>query len=168
MSKLTHLDDDGAAQMVDVSAKESTRRVAVARGCVYMSTETLELVWSGGLAKGEALSVARIAGIMAAKRTPDLIPLCHSLKLDQVTVEFTRFEDESALGIEACARCFGPTGVEMEAMAAVSTAALTIYDMAKGVDRSMRVEHVHLWHKSGGRSQDFHHPDPPGPWERDP
>lgn len=150
--RLTHLDESGQARMVDVGQKDVTERVAVARGRVTMQAETLGLIIAGNLPKGDVLAVARIAGVMAAKRTSELIPLCHPLPLNQVVVECLPNPDESCVDIEATARVSGKTGVEMEALAAVSVAALTIYDMAKAVDRGMRITDVRLVRKSGGRS----------------
>jgi len=154
---LTHFDGDGNAVMVDVSAKAETARVAVARGSVVMDPKTLALVAARGMKKGDVLSVAQLAGIMGAKRTPDLIPLCHPLALSSVGVELSLDPDASAVHIEATCKLVGRTGVEMEALTAVSVAALTVYDMCKSSDRTMTVEHVALWEKSGGRS---------GPWRR--
>jgi len=152
MSELTHLDAEGRAQMVDVGEKNVTRRGAVARGTVLMRPETLQLIMAGGLPKGDVLAVARIAGIMAAKRAPDLIPLCHPLLLTHVAVELQPAADGAAVLIEATVRTIGKTGVEMEALTAVSAAALTIYDMCKAVDRSMRISDIRLAQKRGGRS----------------
>ncbi len=152
MSELTHLDAEGRAQMVDVGEKNVTRREAVARGIVLMRPETLQLIMAGGLPKGDVLAVARIAGIMAAKRAPDLIPLCHPLLLTHVAVELQPAADGAAVLIEATVRTIGKTGVEMEALTAVSAAALTIYDMCKAVDRSMRISDIRLAQKRGGRS----------------
>jgi cyclic pyranopterin monophosphate synthase len=152
MSELTHLDAEGRAQMVDVGEKNVTRREAVARGTVLMRAETLQLIMAGGLPKGDVLAVARIAGIMAAKRAPDLIPLCHPLLLTHVAVELQPAADGAAVLIEATVRTIGKTGVEMEALTAVSAAALTIYDMCKAVDRSMRISDIRLAQKRGGRS----------------
>ena len=149
---LTHLDAKGKARMVDVGWKEPTTRVAVARGSVRMKPETLRLIQQGQVDKGDVLSVARIAGIMGAKRTSELIPLCHPIPLDQVTVELEPDESESSVHITATARTTARTGVEMEALTAVSVAALTIYDMAKSVDRGMRIEGVRLVSKRGGKS----------------
>jgi len=159
--KLTHMDGDRAA-MVDVGAKKVTQRVAVARGFVTMAPETLAAIESRAIVKGEVLQVARLAGIMASKRTDELIPLCHTLGLDKLDVEFA-FIDETTIAIQTTATCHGKTGVEMEAMVALSTAALTIYDMCKGIDRSLLIGDMHLWHKRGGKSGEFYHPDPPGP-----
>ncbi len=150
--RLSHVDDAGRARMVDVSAKADTAREAVARGTVRMQPETLALIQSGGVPKGDVIAVARLAGVMAAKHTPDLIPLCHPLLLTDIEVEITPDKAESALQIRATVRSTGKTGVEMEAMTAVSVAALTVYDMCKAVDRSMRIEGVRLARKSGGKS----------------
>jgi cyclic pyranopterin monophosphate synthase len=152
MSDLTHLDEQGHARMVDVSAKGETERVATAAGTILMEAKTLDLILAGGIEKGDVFAAARIAGIMAAKRTPDLIPLCHPLALTSVTVELTPDRQRSAIDIAATCRLKGRTGVEMEALTAVSVAALTIYDMAKAVDRGMRITDIRLLHKSGGKS----------------
>ena len=149
---LSHLNAAGEARMVDVGAKAETRREAVARGEVAMRPETAALIQAGGLPKGDVLATARIAGIMGAKRTPDLIPLCHSIALTNAEVTFSWDERRSRLLIEATARTVGKTGVEMEALAGVTTAALTVYDMCKAVDRGMRLEAIRLVRKSGGRS----------------
>ena len=149
---LTHVDAQGQAHMVDVGAKPDTERVAVAQGSVVMQPQTLRLIKESQIAKGDVLAVARVAGIMAAKKTPELIPLCHPLLLTQVTVDFRLDEEHSLVEITATARCTGKTGAEMEALTAVTAAALTIYDMAKAVDRGMRIEGVRLRHKSGGKS----------------
>ncbi len=150
--RLTHLDERGQAQMVDVGAKADTQREAVARGSITMQPETLQLIVSGAAPKGDVLAAARIAGIMAAKRTPELIPLCHTLLLTHVSVTIEPDPAASALHIEARVRTRGPTGVEMEALTAVSVAALTIYDMCKAVDRGMRIGDIRLAEKRGGRS----------------
>jgi cyclic pyranopterin phosphate synthase len=152
--ELTHLDEQGNARMVDVSAKTATVREATAKGRVLMTPETLSLISEHGLPKGDVLAVARVAAIMAAKRTPDLIPLCHPLPLTYVGVDFTLDATHSAVLISATARCTGVTGVEMEALTAVSVAALTIYDMCKAVDRRMRIEEIRLVRKTGGKSGD--------------
>ena len=152
MPELTHFDKDGAAAMVDVASKPETARVARAACSVYMARETLDLILGGQVKKGDVFGVARIAGIMAAKRTADLIPLCHPLGLTSVSVEFEADADRSAVDIVAEARVTGRTGVEMEAMTAASVAALTIYDMCKAADRSMRVDSLRLVFKSGGKS----------------
>lgn len=149
--KLTHFDEAGRAAMVDVSAKAETARVAVARGRVLMAPETLALIQSGGVGKGDVFGVARLAGIMAAKRTADLIPLCHPLMLSKVTVDLVA-APPGAVEIEASVKVTGQTGVEMEALTAVTVAALTVYDMCKAADRGMRIEAVRLVHKSGGKS----------------
>jgi cyclic pyranopterin phosphate synthase len=156
MSGLTHFDAAGKARMVDVGDKAATTRVAVAAGRVVMKPETAALVASGTAAKGDVLGVARIAGIMAAKRTAELIPLCHPLALSSVSVDFTVATE--AVEVVATVSTTGPTGVEMEALTAVSVAALTIYDMLKAVDRGMRIEAVRLREKSGGRTGDFRAP----------
>jgi cyclic pyranopterin phosphate synthase len=150
--KLTHLDERGKASMVDVSAKPVTARTATARGRIVMAAETLDLIEGGGLAKGNALEVARLAGIMAAKKTADLIPLCHPLAISKVSVELTPDRQSSSVEVEATVKLSGQTGVEMEALTAVSIACLTLYDMAKAVDRSMRIDDIRLTHKAGGKS----------------
>lgn len=152
---LTHLNAAGEAHMVDVSAKAETARVATAGARVLMQKETLDLIVSGQAKKGDVLGTARIAGIMAAKRTHDLIPLCHPLALSQVTVELTSNAAENAIDIVATCRLTGKTGVEMEALTAASVAALTVYDMAKAVDRGMRITDIRLLHKSGGKSGSY-------------
>ncbi len=152
MSGLTHLDSSGTARMVDVSEKEITSREALAEGRVVMAPETLDTILSGNAKKGDVLGAARIAGIMAAKRTHELIPLCHPLMLTKVEVEITPDPALPGLRIAARVRTAGQTGVEMEALTAVSVACLTIYDMAKAVDRGMRLEGIRLLEKSGGRS----------------
>ncbi len=152
MSKLTHLDDAGRARMVDVGGKDETERVAVASGVVRMDKKTLDLILSGTAPKGDVLAAARIAGIMAAKRTPDLIPLCHPLALSSVEVALSCDREHSAIEITATCRITGRTGVEMEALTAVSVAALTIYDMCKSADRGMTIGEIKLIHKSGGKS----------------
>jgi cyclic pyranopterin monophosphate synthase len=157
-TKLTHFDDKGAAVMVDVSAKGETDRVATAAGSVVMQPATLKLIQGGGMKKGDVLAVARLAGIMGAKRTPDLIPLCHPLNLSSVAVKLTCDAKRHAVDIEATVKLKGQTGVEMEALTAVSIAALTIYDMCKAVDRGMRIENVRLVHKSGGKSGSYNAP----------
>ncbi|MEP7349013.1 MAG: cyclic pyranopterin monophosphate synthase MoaC [Sphingorhabdus sp.] len=153
MSKLTHLDESGAAHMVDVSAKSDTLREAVAEGRISMSTEALDAIREGSAKKGDVLATARIAGIMAAKKTAELIPLCHPLMLSKVTVTF-EFE-ENAIRATALVRLTGQTGVEMEAMTAVSVALLTIYDMAKALDKAMVIGGVQLLTKTGGKSGDW-------------
>jgi cyclic pyranopterin monophosphate synthase len=149
---LTHIDAGGEARMVDVSAKPLSERVAVAEGRVVMSKATLELILSGDAKKGDVLGTARIAGIMAAKRTSELIPLCHPLALSQVTVDIAPDEGLPGCIIRATVKVTGPTGVEMEALTAVSVACLTIYDMVKAVERGVRIEAIHLIEKKGGKS----------------
>ncbi len=152
---LTHVDEAGKATMVDVGWKAETERVAVARGSISMMPETLGLIKENGFEKGDVLGVARIAGIMGAKNTSQLIPLCHPLPLDQVTVEFEYEDERSAVSITATAKTTARTGVEMEALTAVSVAALTIYDMCKGVDRAMRIGDIRLIRKTGGKGGDI-------------
>jgi cyclic pyranopterin phosphate synthase len=149
--ELTHFDAAGQAAMVDVAGKAETSRIAVARGRIVMAPATLERIQEGRIGKGDVLGIARIAGIMAAKRTSDLIPLCHPLMLSKVAVELTPALP-GAIEIEATVSLTGRTGVEMEALTAVTVAALTIYDMCKAIDRGMRIEDVRLSHKSGGKS----------------
>ena len=155
MSKLTHLDDAGNAHMVDVSEKDATTRVAVATGRVEMLPDTLTLIQSGMAKKGDVIATARIAGIMAAKRTHDLIPLCHPLMISKVTVDFDLDEPASAIDVTATVKVEGKTGVEMEALTAVSVACLTVYDMVKAVDRGITITGVRLKEKSGGKSGHF-------------
>lgn len=150
--ELTHLDEEGAARMVDVSQKEPSHRMAVARARVRMGRETLEMLLKGKAAKGDVLAVARVAGIMAAKKTSDLIPLCHPLSLSSVSLHFSPNAPEGFLEIEARVQSYGPTGVEMEALTAASIAALTVYDMLKGVERGMTIEAIRLVEKRGGAS----------------
>ena len=152
MSDFTHFDETGKAVMVDVSDKADSARMAVAAGRVLVSAETAKLIASGGLKKGDVLSVARLAGIMGAKRTPDLIPLCHPLALSSVKVELSLDEAACAVEITATCKLVGKTGVEMEALTAVSVAALTVYDMCKAVDKGMQITDIRLLHKSGGKS----------------
>ena len=151
MTKLTHLSSKGEARMVDVSPKGDTEREAVARGRVVMKPTTLEQIKTAGLKKGDVLAVARVAGIMAAKKTPDLIPLCHPILISDIAVDFDLSGDD-AIGIIARVKSIGKTGVEMEALVAVSVAALTIYDMAKSVDRGMTITEICLESKQGGKS----------------
>ncbi|MFT5522555.1 MAG: cyclic pyranopterin phosphate synthase [Pirellulaceae bacterium] len=154
MNQFTHFDENGASRMVDVGDKAVTRRLARASGLVRMQAETLRQIRDGETKKGNVLEVARLAGIMGAKKTSDLIPLCHPISLDSVTVDFS-FPDESTIAIEATTCVDAKTGVEMEALAAVTAAALTIYDMCKAVDREMVIEAICLQEKSGGRSGHF-------------
>ncbi|MBM3550027.1 MAG: cyclic pyranopterin monophosphate synthase MoaC [Alphaproteobacteria bacterium] len=155
MSGLTHFDAKGDAVMVNVTAKPMTERLAVAGGSIVMQSETLTRIREGQIAKGDVLAVARLAGIMAAKKTGDLIPLCHPIGLDAVSIDFAIDDARSAVDITATCKVQGRTGVEMEAMCAVSVAALTIYDMCKAIDRGMRIGEVRLLKKSGGKSGTF-------------
>lgn len=152
MSDLTHFDDKGAAHMVDVSDKQITHRVAVAKGRITMAPSTLELITQGRAKKGDVLGVARLAGIMASKKTHDLIPLCHPLALSKVSLELTPIVAKNCIEIEATAKTTGQTGVEMEALTAVSVAGLTVYDMIKAVDKAMVISDVRLVLKDGGKS----------------
>lgn len=158
--RLSHVDEQGRARMVDVGAKDDTQRVAVARGEVHMRPATLRLILGGELPKGDVLAVARVAGIMAAKRTHELIPMCHPLLLTSVAIDFDAdplgdAAGDALIGITATAKVTGKTGVEMEALTAVSVAALTIYDMAKAADRGMRIQNIRLVEKRGGKSGDI-------------
>jgi len=155
MAGFTHFDKEGKARMVDVSDKAETERTATAKGSVLMQPTTLALIKEGGVKKGDVLSVARLAGIMGAKRTPDLIPLCHPLALTSVQVDLTLDEARNAVDITATCKLTGKTGVEMEALTAVSVAALTVYDMCKAVDKAMQIVDIRLTHKSGGKSGTF-------------
>jgi len=150
--ELTHVDEAGHVQMVDVGGKPDTERLAIARGAVVMQPETLRLIATDGLPKGDVLTTAQLAGIMAAKRTADLIPLCHPLALTKIDVDFEVDLAASRIAITATVRTRGKTGVEMEALTAVSVAALTIYDMAKAVEKTMRITDIHLVRKEGGKS----------------
>jgi len=150
--KLSHMDDAGRPRMVDISGKPDTVREAVARGLVRMQAATFQLIKQGGTAKGDVLTVAQLAGTMAAKRTPDLIPLCHPILIGNIRVEFSLDEANSTVEITSTVSSTGKTGVEMEALTATAVAALTIYDMCKAVDRSMKIENVRLVRKSGGKS----------------
>ena len=152
MSKLTHINDKGDAQMVDVSDKNNTAREAKAGAVILMKAETLELIVSGSHKKGDVLAVARVAGIQAAKKCWELIPLCHPLMLSKISIEITPNQEKSCIEIIATAKLNGKTGVEMEALTAASIAALTIYDMCKAVDRFMRIDNVQLLEKKGGKS----------------
>ncbi len=160
MTKLTHLDDSGAARMVDVSAKDATDREAVAEAVIVLSAEAFAAVTEGTAKKGDVLAAARIAGIMAAKKTSELIPLCHPIALTKANVDFEPDAERSAIRIRASAKTTGPTGVEMEALTAASIAALTIYDMIKAVDKSAVIEGIKLISKSGGKSGDYAVPEP--------
>jgi cyclic pyranopterin monophosphate synthase len=152
MEKLTHIDETGRPCMVDVSTKPESRREAITRGTVHMKKETLELIKKGQIAKGDVLTVAQVAGIMAAKQTPSLIPLCHPLLIGEIKVEFEINDKDHAINITSTVKNTGQTGVEMEAMTATAVAALTIYDMCKAVDRGIRIDNVRLVRKSGGKS----------------
>ncbi|HEY7559197.1 MAG TPA: cyclic pyranopterin monophosphate synthase MoaC [Candidatus Binatia bacterium] len=155
MAQLSHLDEKGRARMVDVSEKEITSRIAVARGTIHMRPETLELIRQGKVEKGDVFSVARVAGIMAAKKTWELIPMCHPLNITSVQITLTSENNPARVDIEASVRVSGKTGVEMEAMTAVAAAGLTIYDMCKAVDREMTIGEIRLVEKSGGKSGTF-------------
>ena len=155
MAGFTHFDKEGKARMVDVSDKAETERTATAKGSVIMQPGTLALIKDGAVKKGDVLSVARLAGIMGAKKTPDLIPLCHPLALTSVQVDLTLDEARNAVDITATCKLVGKTGVEMEALTAVSVAALTVYDMCKAVDKGMQIADIRLTHKSGGKSGMF-------------
>jgi cyclic pyranopterin monophosphate synthase len=157
-ARLSHLNERGEAHMVDVSEKATTSRTAVAEGFVRMQPETLALLLEGGTPKGDVLAVARVAGIMAAKRTHDLIPLCHPLPITKVTVDFEPLPNASSLRVEAQVKVTGQTGVEMEALTAVSVACLTVYDMLKAADKAMRLDGIRLLEKTGGRSGTFSAP----------
>lgn len=155
MAQLSHLDEQGRARMVDVSDKEITQRIAVARGTIHMKDETLALILEGKVEKGDVFSVARVAGIMAAKKTSELIPMCHPLNVTSVKIELTPERNPPRVEIEAAVRVSGKTGVEMEALTAASVAGLTIYDMCKAVDREMIIGNIRLIEKSGGKSGTF-------------
>ncbi|MCZ6626465.1 MAG: cyclic pyranopterin monophosphate synthase MoaC [Deltaproteobacteria bacterium] len=155
MAKLTHLDLQGRARMVDVTEKDVTTRVALARGTVFMRPETLTMIMEKRVEKGDVFSVARVGGIMAAKKTPDLIPMCHPLNITSVEISLTPQQNPARVEIEAVVKVTGKTGVEMEAMTAVSVSGLTIYDMCKAVDREMSISDVRLVKKSGGKSGTF-------------
>ena len=156
MTSLTHLDESGRARMVDVSDKDVTRREATARAVVHMQPATARLIQSGGVAKGDVLAVAQVAGVMAAKKTPDVIPMCHPLPISGVDMAFSWLDIENGeLEIRATVRVTGRTGVEMEALTAAAVAALTVYDMCKAVDRGMRIDAVELLHKAGGKSGEY-------------
>ncbi|OCJ14512.1 molybdenum cofactor biosynthesis protein C [Rhizobium sp. AC44/96] len=158
-AELTHIDASGEARMVDVGDKAETVRVATAEGCVKMAPETLALIRQGNAKKGDVIGTARLAGIMAAKQTSSLIPLCHPLMLTKVSVDITEDDNLPGLRVTATAKLTGRTGVEMEALTAVSVACLTIYDMAKAADRTMEIGGIRLLEKSGGKSGDFLHPE---------
>lgn len=157
--KFTHFDEQGNALMVDVGEKADTKREAVAKGSIFMSSECLEKVMEGTMAKGDVLGVARVAGIMGAKRTSDLIPLCHILNLTKLSIDFTVRKEKNEIQAACTARTTGKTGVEMEALTGATIALLTIYDMCKAVDKTMELGNIYLEHKSGGKSGDFHNPN---------
>jgi cyclic pyranopterin phosphate synthase len=155
MAELTHFNDEGRAKMVDVSAKEPTLRTATASGTVCLNAETYALVTEGRIKKGDVLAVAQVAGILAAKKNPDLIPMCHPIQITGVDITFDLGDTQHTVGINATVRCKGETGVEMEALTAVSVAALTIYDMCKAAQKDITIEHIRLISKSGGKSGDY-------------
>jgi cyclic pyranopterin phosphate synthase len=155
MANLNHIDEHGNAVMVDISSKSETERTATAKGCVHMQPETIALIEGGGVKKGDVLSIAQLAGIMGAKRTSDLIPLCHPLNLSSVKVNLSCDLDHNVVDIEATCKLSGKTGVEIEALTAVSVAALTIYDMCKAIDKGMHISNIRLIHKAGGNSGVF-------------
>jgi cyclic pyranopterin phosphate synthase len=153
--ELTHLDSEGRARMVDISLKSDTERIAVAQGKITMQKETLELILAGNMPKGDVLAVARVAGIMGAKKTSDVIPMCHPIMMTGCKVYFRANPDEHSIEIQGIAKTTGKTGIELEALTAVSMAALTIYDMCKAVDRGMMISDIRLVHKAGGKSGEF-------------
>ena len=158
MKRLSHVDRHGRARMVDISDKDETRREAVARGVITMQPSTLRMIQQGGLPKGDVLAAARLAGVMAAKRVPDLIPLCHPLLLTNAEVEFTPVQESGRLNIESRIKMTGRTGAEMEALTAVAVAALTVYDMCKAVDKEMVISSIRLVAKRGGKSGTYRRP----------
>ena len=155
MTELTHIDTDGNAVMVDIMKKNETERIAIAAGSIFMKSTTLELINKRAVKKGDVLSIAQIAGIMGSKRTPDLIPLCHPINLTSVNLILTPNINESSILIEATCKVVGKTGVEMEALTAVTVTALTIYDMCKAADREMRISDIRLTYKAGGKSGEY-------------
>ena len=155
MTKLNHIDTDGNAVMVDIMKKNETERIAIAAGSIFMKSTTLELINKRAVKKGDVLSIAQIAGIMGSKRTPDLIPLCHPINLTSVNLILTPNTNESSIRIEATCKVVGKTGVEMEALTAVTVTALTIYDMCKAADREMRISDIRLTYKAGGKSGEY-------------
>jgi len=155
MKEMSHMDEQGHPRMVDVSGKPESQRLAIAKGLVKMQAATFKRIKEGQVEKGDVLAVAQLAGIMAAKKTPHLIPLCHPIFIDEVKIDFELNEKNSAVEITAAVKNTGRTGVEMEAMTAVSVTALTIYDMVKGIDRGARIENIRLVRKSGGKSGDI-------------
>lgn len=156
MSNFTHFTQDGDAQMVDISAKDTTRRIAVAKGVIKVSQETIDKIQERGFKKGDVLSIAQLAGIMGAKQTSQLIPLCHPIPLTKIAVKLHINNELQAIEIQSECHSTGQTGVEMEALTAVSVTALTVYDMCKSIDKSMHITDIRLLHKSGGKSGDFH------------
>ncbi len=156
MKEFTHFNEQGRAKMVDVGEKEKTTRIAVAAGRVLVNQETFDMIKSGGMKKGDVLTVAQIAGIMGAKRTPDLIPMCHPILIDGIDMELTLDEGRCSVELQAVVRCGGKTGVEMEALTAVSAAALTVYDMCKAVQKDIIISDIRLLEKTGGIHGDFH------------
>lgn len=156
MSELTHFNEQGRARMVDVTEKPTSHRTALARGEIHMSPETLEKIRTGSIQKGDVLAVAQVAGIQAAKHTWELIPMCHPLPLTGIDIRFALLENPCRVEISAQVTCTGVTGVEMESLTAVSAAALTIYDMCKAIQKDMKIEHIRLLSKSGGRSGNYH------------
>jgi len=155
MNRLTHFDEAGRGRMVDISDKDVSTRIALASGEIHMLANTLEHIQQGKLKKGDVLAIADVAAIMGAKKTPDLIPMCHPLMLSGIDVSFSELQDDCGLKVEVSVKCKGKTGVEMEALTAVSTALLTIYDMCKAVDKGMRLTNIQLEEKTGGKSGDF-------------
>ena len=155
MTELTHIDTDGNAVMVDIMKKNESERIAIAAGSIFMKSTTLELINKRAVKKGDVLSIAQIAGIMGSKRTPDLIPLCHPINLTSVNLILTPIIDDSSISIEATCKVVGKTGVEMEALTAVTVTALTIYDMCKAADREMRISDIRLTYKAGGKSGEY-------------
>lgn len=155
MSDFTHFNEEGRAKMVDVGVKDTSRRTAVAAGRVLVNKHTFELIKTGGMKKGDVLTVAQVAGVMGAKRTPDLIPMCHPILMDGIDMKLSLNEERLSVEIEATVSCDGRTGVEMEAMSAVSTAALTVYDMCKAVQKDMVITDIRLMSKTGGVHGDF-------------
>jgi len=162
MTDLTHFDEAGRARMVDVSGKDVTTRIAIASGEIHMQPETLAHIQQGKLKKGDVLAVSDVAAVMGAKKTPDLIPMCHPLMLSGIDVSFAELTETCGLKIEVSVKCNGKTGVEMEALTAVSTALLTIYDMCKAVDKGMMITHICLDEKKGGKSGEYYRADAKG------
>ncbi len=153
--ELTHINEQGRGRMVDVSGKDDTHRVAVAKGEIYMETATIDLIIGGGIKKGDVLAVAQVAGIMGAKKTSDIVPMCHNINITGVDIAFDVQREKGCIEITASARTVGKTGIEMEALSAVSCAALTIYDMCKAADKGMSIGNIRLCEKTGGKSGDY-------------